>query len=114
MSGKLYIPRDIDFRIGKNIQILRARHGLTQKDLGKILGVSFQQIQKYETAGNRISASHLYDIAHALGTPIGALYNESRNETMHTPEMLSLIQDIYKLSDADRMLLKKIIVRLKQ
>lgn len=112
MSGKTFKPSDIDFRIGKTIQILRTKQGLTQKDLASKLGVTFQQVQKYETGGNRISASRLYDIVHVLEVPIGALYNESRNEPMHDKQMLNLIHNIYKLSDDDRLLVAKNVARL--
>ncbi len=114
MSGKPFKPSETDFRIGKTLQILRAKQGLSQKNLAALLGVSFQQVQKYECGGNRISAARLYDIAQVLQVPIGALYNESKNEPMHNKEMMDLIHRIYKLSDDDRKLLTKVVHRLGQ
>lgn len=65
MPGQTFIPNEIDVQIGERIAILRTRQGMTQKDLARHLGVTFQQFQKYETAANRISASRLYEIAQA-------------------------------------------------
>lgn len=112
MPGKASKPNETDFRIGKIIQILRAQQGLTQKDLARMLNVTFQQVQKYEVGHNRISASRLYDIAHIFKVPIGALYNESDNEPAHSMQMLDLIHSIYKLSAKDLELLTTIVARL--
>jgi transcriptional regulator with XRE-family HTH domain len=49
--------------------------GLTQHDVGKVLGVSFQQIQKYENGGNRISAGRMYILARILGTNVAEFYD---------------------------------------
>lgn len=50
-------------RLGHIIAMVRARHGMSQKDLAEKLGISFQQVQKYECAANRISAARLYEIS---------------------------------------------------
>ncbi len=55
MSGKCFAPTAVDAHIGQRMQLRRTMMGLSQKDLAKICGVSFQQIQKYECAGNRIA-----------------------------------------------------------
>ncbi len=112
MSGKAYIPTDIDICIGRTIQILRARMGMTQKDLAAATGVTFQQIQKYESADNRVAASTLYRIAQALGVTVGAMYGEIDKEYAHDRYMTDLIQRIYKMSDADKKLIKNIVYRL--
>ena len=52
----------VDIHIGQRIKMLRKAHGLSQNDLSTSLGVSYQQIQKYENATNRLSASRLYAI----------------------------------------------------
>ncbi len=113
MSGKPFQATETDRRIGRAIQVLRAKEGLSQKNLAEMLGVTFQQVQKYETAGNRISASRLYDIAQALDVPVGALYNEHVvGATIHDKEMSDLIRRIYKLDVNDKKLLKQFIYRL--
>ena len=74
MSGKAYTPSAIDKHIGKRIQLRRTIMGLSLKDVAKICGVTFQQIQKYENAENRIPASRLFDIGRALETPVSFFF----------------------------------------
>jgi transcriptional regulator with XRE-family HTH domain len=57
---------DIDRHVGQRIRARRHMMGLTQVDLGKALGVKFQQIQKYETGANRVSASKMFRVAETL------------------------------------------------
>lgn len=59
----------IDIHVGKRLKNLRIMRGMTQTDVGKALGISFQQVQKYELGRNRISASKMYDAAVALRVP---------------------------------------------
>ena len=74
MSGKPYTPSAIDEHIGQRMQLRRIMMGMSQKDLAKICGVTFQQIQKYESAGNRISASRLFELSAALETPVSFFF----------------------------------------
>ncbi|WP_144755180.1 helix-turn-helix domain-containing protein [Bartonella saheliensis] len=67
-------PHFIDVLIGKRIRHRRIAIGLTQKALGSFLGVSFQQIQKYEKGLNRVSTSCLLEIAQKLQVPISFFY----------------------------------------
>lgn len=71
------VEQSVNKHIGAELRQQRAEHGLTQQDLASELGVSFQQIQKYERGG-RISAGKLYILAHALGIPIGALFPQDK------------------------------------
>ncbi|MDR1334260.1 MAG: helix-turn-helix domain-containing protein, partial [Holosporaceae bacterium] len=57
---------DLDVYIGKRVKSRRSLLGISQEKLGSSLGITFQQIQKYEKGVNRISASSLYNIANAL------------------------------------------------
>ncbi len=75
MSGKPFAPTAVDEHIGQRLQLRRVMMGLSQKDLSNICGVSFQQIQKYECASNRISASRLFEISAALETPISFFFS---------------------------------------
>lgn len=56
----------VDIHVGKKLKELRQLRSLTQTDIAQGLGISFQQIQKYELGRNRISASRLYELAHLL------------------------------------------------
>ncbi|WP_212112932.1 helix-turn-helix domain-containing protein [Bartonella queenslandensis] len=67
-------PHFIDISIGKRIRQRRISMGLSQKELGNHLGVSFQQIQKYEKSANRVSAKCLLEIAKKLEIPISFFY----------------------------------------
>lgn len=60
----------VDILVGKRIRARRLAIGMSQAELGRAVGVKFQQIQKYETAFNRVSASRLWAIADALGVQV--------------------------------------------
>lgn len=106
---------DIDVRIGQAILRLRRRQGLTQKDLARHLGITFQQIQKYECAGNRISASRLYQIAQVLEIPIGAMFAEAAiTDTANSRQMKALVTIVNDLPDGDKKIIFFMANRLKQ
>lgn len=67
-------PLQADLVVGANIRKLRGEHGLTLQDLASQLGMSHQQLQKYETGSNRVSAGVLYVIACAFSVPVDALF----------------------------------------
>ena len=69
-------PEPMDLAVGARIRIRRNVLGLTQSQLAEGVGVSFQQVQKYENAGNRVSASMLVKIASALETTVAAIVGE--------------------------------------
>ena len=75
MAGKTYVPTTVDQHIGKRMQLRRNMLGLSLKDLASACGVTFQQIQKYESADNRISASRLFEIGTAMQTPISFFFS---------------------------------------
>jgi transcriptional regulator with XRE-family HTH domain len=63
------MPHWVDEYVGKRVRALRKERRLSQGALGERIGVTFQQVQKYEKGTNRVSASTLYDIARALQVP---------------------------------------------
>ena len=63
-------PHVVDTHVGQRLRIRRNMLGITQGDLGEKIGLTFQQIQKYERGANRISASRLFEISRALDVPI--------------------------------------------
>jgi len=71
----------IDELVGMNIRIFRKAKGLSQARLGNLIGVTFQQIQKYEKGANRIGPSRLAKIAKALEVPIGRLFDTSASSS---------------------------------
>jgi len=64
----------VDTHVGKRVRQRRWAIGMTQQQLAERVGIKFQQIQKYETGMNRISASRLWDIAHAMGVPVSFFF----------------------------------------
>lgn len=123
MPGKPYTPSVVDIHVGRRLQTRRTMLGLSQKDLAEKCGVTFQQIQKYECAGNRVSASRLFDLSQALNTPIdfffmglpGNLPSENKRnrskpqisdqqpqDPLSKTESLELIRLYWKLPDNDK------------
>jgi transcriptional regulator with XRE-family HTH domain len=70
---------EIDRLIGERVRMARQARGRSQTDLGKAVGVTFQQVQKYENGVNRISASRLLRIAETLGLPVAAFFEEEEH-----------------------------------
>ena len=75
MVRKATVMGAVDFHIAQRLQLRRVMLGMSQSDLAKLCGVSFQQIQKYETAGNRISAARLFDLSQALETSVAFFFS---------------------------------------
>ena len=94
-------PDEADIALGRRLKSLRVRRGLTQTALGLLLGVSFQQIQKYENATNRIRVSQLRRIAEALGVPVMELLEISRAESSEVTDMIDT-RTARRLMDAFR------------
>lgn len=91
----------VDAYVGARISLRRSALGLSQTALAGELGVSFQQVQKYETGANRISASRLHRIATVLGTSVGALFPpvESAGERTDGPDWLEKVQRLQASSE---------------
>ena len=70
-------PNDIDRMVGSRVRMRRILLGMSQEKLGDALGLTFQQVQKYEKGTNRISASRLQQISQVLGVSIDFLYGDS-------------------------------------
>ncbi|MCE9648175.1 MAG: helix-turn-helix transcriptional regulator [Parvibaculum sp.] len=68
-------PNPIDVHVGGRVRMRRMLVGMSQEKLGDSLGLTFQQVQKYEKGANRIGASRLYQIARVLGVPIEFFYD---------------------------------------
>jgi DNA-binding XRE family transcriptional regulator len=79
IRGKLMIenkkkPNPIDVHVGSRIRLRRNMLGLSQEKLGELLGITFQQIQKYEKGSNRVGASRLQAIASILNVSVGFFF----------------------------------------
>ena len=101
----------VDVHVGKRIRHRRWMIGVTQQQLADSVGIKFQQIQKYETGMNRVSASRLWDIARTLDVPIGfffeGLAGEAGDETVQADvlankEATELVRAYYAIPEAQR------------
>jgi transcriptional regulator with XRE-family HTH domain len=68
-------PHPVDRHVGLRIRMRRKEMGVSQERLAEALGITFQQVQKYERGANRVSASKLWEIAAALKTPVAYFYD---------------------------------------
>lgn len=68
-------PNPIDIHVGGRVRLRRMMLGMSQEKLGEQLGITFQQIQKYEKGTNRIGASRLQNIASVLSVPVGFFFD---------------------------------------
>lgn len=100
----------VDVHVGKRIRHRRWMVGMTQQQLADKVGIKFQQIQKYETGMNRVSASRLWDIAEALDVTI-AFFFEGLGENSQTAaasdmmadrEAMELVRSYYSIPEAQR------------
>lgn len=107
----------VDVHVGKRVRHRRWMVGMTQQQLAGKVGIKFQQIQKYETGMNRISASRLWDIGEALDVPISFFFaglEDSSGATTHEheenvpgdiladKEALELVRSYYLIPEVQR------------
>lgn len=116
----------IDVHVGARIRLRRTLLGMSQERLGEALGLTFQQVQKYERGMNRVSASRLFDLGRILDVPISFFYDEmsgaspapvpavavpveglaelqegfgATDENLHRRETLELVRAYYRITD---------------
>ncbi|WP_183189247.1 helix-turn-helix domain-containing protein [Ancylobacter tetraedralis] len=77
-------PNPIDKHVGSRVRMRRMMVGMSQEKLGENLGITFQQIQKYEKGTNRIGASRLQNISSVLGVPVAFFFEGIPNTTPGT------------------------------
>lgn len=70
-------PNPMDIHVGSRVRLRRMLLGMSQEKLGDQLGLTFQQVQKYEKGVNRIGASRLFDLSKTLGVPIDYFYEDA-------------------------------------
>ncbi|MBL4838562.1 MAG: helix-turn-helix transcriptional regulator [Kordiimonadaceae bacterium] len=110
------VPDSKDRQVGHNIRAYRKAQGITQADLGAILGVSFQQIQKYEKGANKVGAGRLHTISQFFNLPIEQLFaglNEKKELTnpiyeeslsAKAQELLLLIQKTHSIKNRKQLI----------
>jgi transcriptional regulator with XRE-family HTH domain len=110
-------PNPIDIHVGSRLRLRRTLLGLSQEKLGEAVGITFQQLQKYERGSNRISASRLFNLSQVLGVPVGFFFDDmpsnptaatapangtgeaGEGESMARRETLELVRAYYRIVD---------------
>jgi transcriptional regulator with XRE-family HTH domain len=102
----------VDVHVGKRVRHRRWMVGMTQQQLADKVGIKFQQIQKYETGMNRVSASRLWDISEALSVPVSFFFEgldartsnleEIDGDILADKEALMLVRSYYAIPEAQR------------
>jgi len=92
-------PKIIDRVVGSKVQQLRLSQGMSRQDLGDILGITHQQLQKYEKGVNRITVSRLADIAQALGVSVVYFFegNEGVQEMTSQRLCMEVMRDFNRI-----------------
>ena len=106
------IPHPADVHVGKRIRVRRLLLGMNQETLANRLGLTFQQVQKYEGGANRVSASRLSAVADILGVSISYFFDDmpaantersaeegTRRERSERPETIELVRFYYAIPD---------------
>ncbi len=115
-------PSPVDVHVGARVRLRRTLLGMTQTKLGDAIGLTFQQVQKYERGTNRVSSSRLFDLARVLDVPVEFFFEDMPAEVaMSSPgqgrrkakelpsyeldpmakrETLEFVRAYYKISDA--------------
>lgn len=104
----------VDIHVGKRVRHRRWMVGMTQHQLAEKVGIKFQQIQKYETGMNRVSASRLWDMAAALNVPVSFFFegleshtddvngNAMPGDILADKEALELVRSYYAIPENQR------------
>lgn len=97
------MPHPVDIHVGGRVREARSLKGMSQEQLGHTLGISFQQVQKYEKGTNRIGSSRLWDICRALDIPVDFFFEgleDSNNANKPIPrKTLKLAHQIDSIPD---------------
>jgi transcriptional regulator with XRE-family HTH domain len=104
----------IDLLVGSRIRKFRKGRGMSQAQLGDMLGVTFQQVQKYENGKNRVGASRLQMISTALDVPVGHLFTDGAGTSRTSAKSLAFDPQALRLAEAfarlnDKALRKSIL-----
>lgn len=108
-------PNPIDIHVGARVRLRRTLLGMSQERLGEALGLTFQQVQKYERGANRVGASRLFELAKALGVPVSYFFDDlpedggqeqmvepvgpTEEDPMRRRETVELVRAYYRITD---------------
>src|SRR5919205_2368221 len=92
-------PNPIDVRVGTRLRLRRNMLGLSQEKLGEAIGLTFQQVQKYERGANRIGASRLHELSRVLDVPISFFFDDT--DPVRAPAMGGFAEPPAEAFDSD-------------
>ncbi|MEQ9643681.1 MAG: helix-turn-helix transcriptional regulator [Alphaproteobacteria bacterium] len=109
-------PNPVDIHVGGRVRLRRTLMGMSQEKLGEALGLTFQQVQKYERGTNRIGSSRLYQLSRILDVPVSFFFDDMADEgaatgfaepgqagfehdQMTRRETLELVRAYYRITD---------------
>src|SRR3954462_9487127 len=92
-------PNPIDIRVGARLRLRRNMLGLSQEKLGEAIGLTFQQVQKYERGANRIGASRLHELSQALDVPVSFFFDDT--DPVRAPAMGGVLETLVEELKAD-------------
>ncbi|OSQ40910.1 transcriptional regulator [Thalassospira mesophila] len=114
-------PNPVDIHVGARVRLRRTLLGMSQEKLGEAIGLTFQQVQKYERGANRVGASRLYDLSRVLEVPVSFFFDDMPdaistksvherremsespdpfdNDPMNRRETLELVRAYYRITD---------------
>ena len=98
--GDYIMVHAVDLYVGKRIRYRRWLIGMTQQELADHVGIKFQQIQKYETGANRVSASRLWDISEKLGVPINFFFEDLEKHNGEKNSFQAFSSDMFRNKEA--------------
>ncbi len=97
MKSKTKSTNSHDVEVGQRIRARRMAKGMSQTELGNLLGVTFQQVQKYEKGVNRVGAGRLVRVGEALDVPVSFFFGATDNGTEDTKAILGFLDTSYSL-----------------
>jgi len=117
-------PNPVDIHVGARVRLRRTLLGMSQEKLGEAIGLTFQQVQKYERGANRVGASRLYDLSRVLDVPVSFFFDDMPdeissksvherremsespdpfdNDPMNRRETLELVRAYYRITDPNQ------------
>jgi transcriptional regulator with XRE-family HTH domain len=113
-------PNPIDVQVGSRVRLRRNMLGLSQEKLGEAIGLTFQQVQKYERGANRIGASRLHELSRVLDVPVSFFFDDMdpvrapaipggfaeppadafESDPLRRPETVELVEAYFAIDDA--------------
>lgn len=126
VANKKGTANSVDVHVGKRLRVRRSLLGLSQEKLAESIGLTFQQVQKYEKGLNRISAGRLFELGKILGVPVSYFFDQfespskpkapsslmpgfgespqeeiAGDDMMHSKETMNLLRSYYAITDAE-------------